>query len=756
MTTPAGGTAAAGLPFGKYVLERRLATGGMAEVFLASTVSGGGVVRTCVIKRILPEFSKDRQFVSMFIDEARILIGLSHPNVVRLYDFGRVEDSYFMALEYVGGCNLVAALQHLFSQGRALDMMPALFVAQEVLRGLHHAHQQTDAAGHALHVVHRDVSPHNVLLSREGDVKVADFGIAQARNRSTRTEPGTVMGKFAYMAPEQAKGEQIDARADVFAVGVLLHEALCGQRLYAANTPAETLVKLLHTTPPLPSRIRPELPGALDDLVRRALEHNPERRWTSAADMADALQTLLEEQGGYGAAKLQRYLRGCAIPELEGTSGGASAVLGQKGGTQPLHVVPKAAQQPLEATQALVVDARLEALRTAFAREADLWTLCGMGQRYGELGQRDLAAGALRVAAVAFAWRGLLVQALAALDQTSGFVAQPAWEQDVHALADIFRGNQGMMTRQVERVDTGGFFRMLQEADPSWKTAQRPTAVPAVPLYGTVEPDMLVPLMRATRVRRCMAGERVVSEGDRGDTLYAVAQGRVVVWCHPPADLRAAQDRIYLSSLSEGDFFGEFGFLAGERRTASVETTVPTVLLEVDRAAVQDVVNAHPRIAGPLTEYYKLRVLELLLAKNPVLAVLAPAQRRALVQSAQPVAVADGQDIIREGEEGDAFFVIRQGEVEVYTEKAGVPIFINKLREGEFFGEMAAIRGTPRGASVRAMGDVELLRIGRAPLLAITREDVGVAAALDRAMNERQKEATQQVKTAGLALGEDW
>jgi serine/threonine protein kinase/CRP-like cAMP-binding protein len=739
----------------------------MAEVYVARSASLGGINRTCVIKRILPEYSNNRQFVSMFIDEARILIGLHHPNVVRLYDFGQVDGSYFMALEYVHGCNLVNILQNLFVAGHAMDPLALAYVAREMCEGLHHAHIQQDAQGTPLGIVHRDVSPHNVLISGDGDVKVADFGIAQARNKMTLTLPGTVMGKFAYMAPEQAIGQKVDARADLFALAVVMHEALAGSRLFSAATPAETMMKVVHFEPMPPGKIRPGVPPNLDAVVMRALSKAPHNRFANAADMAAALTTVLDD-GGYTLARFVSYVRehaGAEMPAVEGSSS-SSALKAEKGHTQRQFVVNAPAPVPRAITLPDVpartksrtgvgaaldpsLDPVVEQLTTSLSREPNLWTLAALGARHKDQGRKELAASAFRVAAAAFAYRRLIIQALVAHDRAGPLISEKQWEEDIKALSTLMLGDHAALTRYMAGVDKGGFFPLLQQADPNAYSPHEDKTPHQriIPLFGAVPAENLVHLMRCTRVRHYAPGTQVIHEGDAGDTLYAIGEGRVVVFCNPPAGTHVEGGRIYLSSLSEGDFFGEFGFLVGDARSASVEAVLDTWVLEVDRKDVKGLIGQHPAMNGPLMDFYKARVVELLMAKNPVFAPLPPNERRLLLGRAQLQKFEDNELIIEEGGDGDAFYFIKQGEVEVFTEKDGIPIFINKLKDGEFFGEMAAVKGTRRTASVRSMSDVEVLAISRVDLEEVLKMQPELRTALEKSINARSQQTEEQVRS---------
>ena len=257
--------------FGRYELRELLAVGGMAEIFLARSRLGG-IARTCVIKRILPEYSTSRPFVSMFIDEARITIGLEHEHVVKLLDFGQVDGAYFMAIEYVDGVDLVDILRAAKGLGAGVPPLAAAYIARCMAAGLEAAHICKDHRGQAMNIVHRDVSPHNVFISWLGAVKIGDFGIASARNKlHTTTVPGTIKGKYGYMSPEQTMASKVDPRADVWATGVVLWEMLVGGRLFATASPVDTISRVNEMTILPPSEQRAGIDPRLDAIVMEAL-----------------------------------------------------------------------------------------------------------------------------------------------------------------------------------------------------------------------------------------------------------------------------------------------------------------------------------------------------------------------------------------------------------------------------------------------------------------------------------------------------
>ncbi len=272
---------------GRYILEDRIAMGGMAEIFRARTNTEGFQKQVC-IKRILPHFLQEPGFESMFRDEAALAARLQHANIVQVFDFGEVDGTLFLAMELIDGVDL----KHLLEWSRAQSIKPSISQCCQVLvdicRGLHYAHT-LHFSGKQLGIVHRDVSPHNILVSRSGEVKVADFGIAKAAERSTQTATGLVKGKIGYMAPEQARGDLLDHRADQFAAGAILWEMLTGQKLFSRDSQAQTLMAVLETEVPPPSELRAEIPQELDEIVLKAMAKSPEDRFR---DMRDFQQSL--------------------------------------------------------------------------------------------------------------------------------------------------------------------------------------------------------------------------------------------------------------------------------------------------------------------------------------------------------------------------------------------------------------------------------------------------------------------------------
>ncbi len=274
---------------GRYQVINRIASGGMAEVFLAKAVGAMGFQRLVAVKLIHANFTRDDEFVKMFIDEARIAMHLHHRNIVQVFDLDKVGDTYFIAMEFVHGVNLYDLYERIASKNRWIEPPMALYLVAEISKGLHFAHTRTGADGRPLGIIHRDISPQNVLLSFEGEVKITDFGIATAAERLHQTAAGIVKGKYAYMAPERLKEEKVDARVDVFSVGVLLYELLVGENPFAGPSAVETIENVLGKKVPAPSERGAPVSRRLDDICLKALAKDPNERYASGQALADAV-----------------------------------------------------------------------------------------------------------------------------------------------------------------------------------------------------------------------------------------------------------------------------------------------------------------------------------------------------------------------------------------------------------------------------------------------------------------------------------
>jgi len=297
--------------FGKYQLLSQIARGGMAEVWKAKAHGVEGFEKILVIKRILPQFSDNPRFVEMFINEAKIAVTLAHANIVQVFDLGHAQDSYFIAMEFVAGMDLASVLKIARRSGRHMTTDVAVYIIGELAKGLDYAHRRRDANNRELNIVHRDVSPQNILLSFEGEVKLTDFGIAKARTLAqTVTELGVVKGKYAYMSPEQLTGGTVDARADIFATGTLLYETLTGKNPFQADSNYDTL-KRLRTGDITPIEERaPDIPEEVVNVVHRAMAFAPDERYQSAGELyEDLLQYLYTLGHRVGPRDLMAHLK---------------------------------------------------------------------------------------------------------------------------------------------------------------------------------------------------------------------------------------------------------------------------------------------------------------------------------------------------------------------------------------------------------------------------------------------------------------
>ena len=296
--------------FGQYELLERIASGGMAELFRARRTGVEGFQKIVAIKKILPHIAGNDEFITMFADEAKLAAQLNHPNIVHIYDLGKIPaGGYFIAMEYVEGLDLRTILRSGRDADRPLPIPLAVYVASKVASALDYAHRRRDARGEELNIVHRDVSPQNILISHEGEIKLCDFGIAKADRKVSKTETGSLKGKLQYMSPEQAWGKSIDLRSDLFSLGCVLHEMLTGERLFRGDSDMTVLELVRKAEVVPPSKVNPEVPTALDAIVVKALARDPGDRYGTGAEMLRDLETVLYSYTpAPGSADLAIYL----------------------------------------------------------------------------------------------------------------------------------------------------------------------------------------------------------------------------------------------------------------------------------------------------------------------------------------------------------------------------------------------------------------------------------------------------------------
>jgi serine/threonine protein kinase len=289
--------------FGKYYLLERINVGGMAEIFKAKSFGEAGFERLVAVKRILPSVAEDHEFIAMFVDEAKLAVQLTHPNIAQIFELGKVNDTYFIALEYVPGRDLRTVFERAKKKNEPIPIPLACYSIMKLCEGLDYAHNKKDAAGRNLDLVHRDVSPQNILLSWEGDVKLIDFGIAKAASKSSRTQAGILKGKFGYMSPEQVRGQGVDRRSDVFAAGIVLYELLTGERLFGGGDDFSTLERVRNCDFAPPSKKNPTIPEELEQIMLKSLTKNVEERHRTAMDLHDELQSFMYTSGHFFARK---------------------------------------------------------------------------------------------------------------------------------------------------------------------------------------------------------------------------------------------------------------------------------------------------------------------------------------------------------------------------------------------------------------------------------------------------------------------
>jgi serine/threonine protein kinase len=306
------------IPFGKYFLLERINVGGMAEVFKAKATGVEGFERLVAVKRILPSIAEDEEFITMFVDEAKIAVQLTHANIAQIFDLGRVEGSFFIALEYVHGKDMRAIFNRGRQRGELLPIPMSCYSIMKLCEGLDYAHIKRDSNGEFLNLVHRDVSPQNILISYEGEVKIIDFGIAKAAGKAGRTQAGILKGKFGYMSPEQVLGLEIDRRSDVFGVGICLYELLTGERLFVAESDFATLEKVREVDVMPPSTYNRRIPEELEQIVMRALARDREQRYQTALQLHDELQAFMHTSGNLFSRKdLSAYMHRVFAEEIE-------------------------------------------------------------------------------------------------------------------------------------------------------------------------------------------------------------------------------------------------------------------------------------------------------------------------------------------------------------------------------------------------------------------------------------------------------
>ncbi len=348
---------APGTRLGRYRLVRRLAIGGMAELYLARAEGLAGFTKLVALKRILPSLASSGDFVGMFLDEARLAATIQHANVAQVYDIGRTEHGLYFTMEYVHGEDVRTLLNAAMRDGGEFPLNLALTIAIGAAAGLHAAHELVDERGVLVGLVHRDVSPSNVLVSYAGGVKLIDFGVAKAAGRQTETRAGTLKGKLAYMSPEQCAGRPVDRRSDVFALGVVLYEMTTGTRLFTGDADYELMKRIVEDDAPPPSRRKPGYPPELEAIVLRALARDPAKRYPSAQALQLDLERFARSHAlAISTTELSVYLRDL-LPERSvgpGATGAPPRLARMATGTPLCEAPTEGAAAPSDATSAMI------------------------------------------------------------------------------------------------------------------------------------------------------------------------------------------------------------------------------------------------------------------------------------------------------------------------------------------------------------------------------------------------------------------
>ncbi len=306
------------IPFGKYYLLERVNVGGMAEVYKAKAFGEEGFERILAVKKILASIAEDEAFINMFIDEAKITGNLNHPNICQVFDLGIADSSHFIAMEYIAGKDLKTIFERARRLGERVSIPKICFEIMKICEGLLHAHGKKDAQGQPLEIVHRDISPQNILISYEGEVKIIDFGIAKASGKTSQTQVGILKGKFSYMSPEQVRGLHVDHRSDIFSLGIVMYELLTLERLFLGESDFDTLEKIRKVEMSPPSLYNPHIPQELERICLKALAKSPEDRYQTGGEFAEDIEKFMRAQGFYFSNKdLATYMKEAFSADIE-------------------------------------------------------------------------------------------------------------------------------------------------------------------------------------------------------------------------------------------------------------------------------------------------------------------------------------------------------------------------------------------------------------------------------------------------------
>lgn len=708
--------------FGRYRLLKQIAAGGMGEIFLARSISLDGFTKDLVIKRILPSLTADERFVSMFLDEARISMSLCHQNIVQVFDFGETEGRYYLAMEHVYGTDLKTVLRLPQFKQHGLPPGLALYIIGEVCKALDYAHNRRNRSGELQPLIHRDISPDNIMVSFDGAVKITDFGIAKTQGEPTMLPAGAILGKIAYISPERAEGGSSDARADLFSCGAVLWELLVGKKMYAQENQSDVELyrRVLSGQVDRPSIHNRDLNRRIDKLVMKAVAAKPDNRYSGARELGNEIHELLgRKYRDVDSYALQSFFRALK-PELKvvgfedlDTGAQASSEIAPLPAPLPAGEPSSSDVDESEsASEQTVVsmppefDPDPELLEAAerFKSQPSLWEIVQMGNVCADGGRAAGALACYRVAAVKFAQRGLLAQSLLAaklmlehgsadtLDAEIGTLPSLAGRSDARILPYLFRS-----AGAVEEI-LGELLAMTHSPE------RAETKEPA--LLSHLGGSGFAALARLAPMRRYAADEQIVVQGEHGSAMYLLLAGRALVFVTKPSG-----ERVYVAALVAGDFFGENGFFSGSPRSATVEALEPAALIEIDPNLYARVMSGNPWAANILDRFYMERIVDSILATSPAFGLLSPSERRALLDKFRPAAFDAGARIVTGGVAPSALYVVKSGEAAVCREEGAEREVVSVLGPGSIIGEEAIVTGAAPAASVIAMQRVESFRV---------------------------------------------
>ena len=787
--------------FGKYQLLTRIASGGMAEVWLARSSSIGGFEKLLAIKRIRSSLCDNQAFVSMFIAEAKLTVRLSHPNIVQVFDFGQVDNDYYMAMEYVEGADLSRIAHQARKRNEPLPIGTCVHIFHQVMEGLAYAHTPSPSRGPVGPIIHRDISPQNILVSFDGHVKVNDFGIAKAASEvETRTDE--IFGKLAYVSPEQCRGEPADESCDLWSAGVVIHELLSNQRLFARSSDSATMTAVESMAIARPSSLRSGVPPELDALIVACLQRDPKARMRSAREAALKLSMIQSQhfpaQTGFHLQEVIRSLWDNDLPRLlpdpepdmlERTRSRRDGAAKQRAASNPSLSDQAAAAlaetaarrhvrqdsdwlQPAEPTvssrpprdphpsrqdsqpteydlkppitrPAAAVDTGINRLKRLFMADPNLWVLMDIGRAYASKRRRAQALGAYKLAAAKFAQSGLLVQAACIYRQIlDEYGTSPLFRDEIRRLPSL----QGMANADLlaaiidardEIADFSEYASIFEEDSGAIEVFHES------PILASLNAEQFLSFVEAVTVKKYAGGTTIIAEGAQGTSFYLIGRGRVVV------STKNFQGRkVYITSLSDGDCFGEQSYFTGEPRNATVETLGDAVVLEVSTRVLNRVSDEFPTVREALHRFYKERIAESLLAKSPLFGHLHIRARRELAERFTFESHAEEAVIIREGDHSDAMYAIKSGTVIVYVGTETQRVVLAELGAGEIFGEIAALEGSRRTASVQTKTQCELLRLEAAELNAMLSRNIDIRRHIERTIAERTAGRQQRLDPA--------